>query len=130
MSFEFLSDEWFEAVEALDAPPVPVALKDVAVNVVVTRGDAADIEIHLAGGRMHRGPAAGAPTTITAPYDVAKALFVQRDQQAAMQAFMSGQIKVTGDMTPLMMANATPPTPEQQAYADRILDLTSGTGET
>ncbi|MFP3901922.1 MAG: SCP2 sterol-binding domain-containing protein [Acidimicrobiia bacterium] len=129
MSFEFLSDEWFEAVEALDAPPVPAALTDVAVNVVVTRDDGDDIEIHLAGGRMHRGLAEGAPTTITAPYDVAKALFVQRDQQAAMQAFMSGQIKVTGDMTPLMMANATPPTPEQQAYADRILDLTAGAGE-
>jgi putative sterol carrier protein len=33
---------------------------------------------------------------------VAKDMFVKGDQSAAMQAFMSGQIKVEGDMTKLM----------------------------
>lgn len=124
MSFEFLSEEWFDAVEALDAPPVPPAMGGVAINVVVTRDDADDVEAHLADGRMQRGHADDAPTTITTPYDVAKALFIQRDQQATMQAFMSGQIKVTGDMAKLMAASATPPTPEQDAYANRIVGLT------
>jgi putative sterol carrier protein len=55
---------------------------------------------------------------------VAKALFVRRDQQAAMQAFMSGQIKVQGDMTKLMAMSSTVPTPEQEAFAQKVLDLT------
>ena len=35
-------------------------------------------------------------------YAVAKKLFVDGDQAAGMQAFMSGQIKVEGDMSKLM----------------------------
>ena len=124
MPYEFLSDEWFEAVEALDAPPPSPAMDGVAINVVITRPGADDVGVHLGGGRMQRGLVDGAPTTVTAPYDVAKALFVQRDQQAAMQAFMSGQIKVTGDMSKLMAAGAVAPTPEQEAYSARLLELT------
>jgi len=33
---------------------------------------------------------------------VARQMFVEGNQQAAMQAFMGGQIKVEGDMTKLM----------------------------
>jgi putative sterol carrier protein len=41
-----------------------------------------------------------------------------------MQAFMSGQIRIQGDMTKLMaMGNATP-TPEQEAFAQQVRDLT------
>jgi putative sterol carrier protein len=36
------------------------------------------------------------------PYPVAKNMFVNDDQAAAMQVFMSGQIKVEGDMSKLM----------------------------
>ena len=36
------------------------------------------------------------------PYAVARQMFVEGNQQAAMQAFMGGQIKVEGDMTKLM----------------------------
>jgi hypothetical protein len=123
MAHEFLSDEWFDAVAALDAPPPPAAMAGVVINLVVTRPEG-DIEAHMGDGGMHRGLADGAATTLTTPYDVAKALFVQRDQQAAMQAFMSGQIKVTGDMSKLMAMSAVPPSPEQDAYSDKILALT------
>ena len=41
-----------------------------------------------------------------------------------MQAFMSGQIKVQGDMSKLMsMGNATP-TPEQEAFSQKVVELT------
>src|SRR5690606_31686892 len=100
-------------VEALGPPPPPSGPDPGPINVVVTRADGDDVELHFAGGKMVRGLHDGAPTTLTTPYDVAKALFVQRDQQAAMQAFMSGQIRVQGDMTKLMTMGNTPPTPEQ-----------------
>jgi hypothetical protein len=121
---EFLSDDWFTAVEALGPPPPPSGPDPGPINVVVTRSDGDDIELHFAAGAMARGLNAEAQTTMTTTYDVAKALFIQRDQQAAMQAFMSGQIKVQGDMTKLMaMGNATP-TPEQEAFSQKVLDLT------
>jgi len=36
----------------------------------------------------------------------ARAVFVSGDQQAGMQAFMAGKVRVQGDMTKLMMAQA------------------------
>ena len=123
MPHEFLSDSWFDAVNALDAPPPPAAMEGVVINMVVTR-EAGDIEAHMGGGKITKGLADDAATTITTPYDVAKALFVKRDQQAAMQAFMSGQIKVAGDMTKLMAMGNAAPSPEQEAYGAAVLELT------
>jgi putative sterol carrier protein len=118
MAHEFLSDSWFDAVTALDAPPTPPAME------VVTK-DGGDIEANMGGGKINKGLADGAQTTITVPFDVAKALFIKRDQQAAMQAFMSGQIKVTGDMTKMMAMGQQTPTPEAEAFADAIVELTA-----
>jgi hypothetical protein len=124
VAHEFLSDDWFAAVEALGPPPPPSGPDPGPINVVVTRAEGDDIEIHFADGAMARGLHEQAPTTLTTPYEVAKALFVTRDQQAAMQAFMSGQIKVQGDMTTLMAMGNAAPTPEQDAFSQRVLDLT------
>jgi len=123
MPHEFLSDAWFDAVQALDTPPPPAAMAGVAINMVVTKPEG-NIEAHMLDGALHRGLADGAPTTVTTPYEVAKSLFVKRDQQAAMQAFMSGQIKVTGDMTKMMAMGQQQPTPEQEAYGNAVLELT------
>jgi hypothetical protein len=124
VAHEFLSDEWFAAVEALGPPPPASGPDPGPVNVVVTRTDGDDIQLHFAEGKMVRGLDDAAPTTLTTPYEVAKALFVKRDQQASMQAFMSGQIKVQGDMAKLMAMGAATPTPEQEAFSKQVLDLT------
>jgi putative sterol carrier protein len=123
MAHEFLSDGWFEAVGALEAPPTPAAMQGVIINMIVTR-DGGDIEAHMGEGTIQKGLAEGAGTTITTPYEVAKSLFVKRDQAAAMQAFMSGQIKVAGDMTKLMAMGQVPPSAEADAYGAKIIELT------
>ena len=128
MSHVFLSDDWFEAVEGLrdEQPEAPAALKDLVINIVVAGGPDGDREIHMAGGQFERGLADGAPTKLTVPFDVAKAMFIDGNQQAGMQAFMSGQIKVEGDMSRLMaMQAAGGPTPEQVAFQEKIKALTA-----
>jgi hypothetical protein len=128
MASTFLSDEWFEAVEGLrdEAPEPPAAIKDLTLNIVVAGGPDGDREIHMTGGQFERGLVEGAPTKLTVPYDVAKAMFIDGNQQAGMQAFMSGQIKVEGDMTKLMAMQAGgPPPEEQQAFQGKIRDLTA-----
>ncbi len=124
MAHEFLSDGWFEAVEALGPPPPPSGPDPGPINLVVTRAGAGDVQLHFAAGAMVRGLDEAAPTTLTTPYDVAKALFIQRDQQAAMQAFMSGQIKVQGDMSKLMAMGNAAPTAEQEAFSQQVVELT------
>ena len=125
MAFPFLSDEWLDAVDALEAPPASGPAADLVLNVVVTGGSMGDRELNMAGGKFNRGLADGAPTKVTIPYDVAKAMFVDNNPQAAMQAFMAGQIKVEGDMTKLMaMQSAGGPSPEQTAFAEKLKEIT------
>src|SRR5437588_1290056 len=74
MSYPFLSDAWFDAVESLrdKAPAAPEEVADVAVNMVVTGGPDGDRALHFAGGRFDRGLVDGAPTTVTLPHRVAR----------------------------------------------------------
>ena len=126
MSHTFLTEPWFDAVEQLRSqqPEAPAALADATINITVTGGPDGDVDVHLAGGTFERGQTEGAPTKLTVLYDTAKKLFIDGDQSAAMQAFMSGQIKVEGDMTKLMALQATP-TAEQQAFQAKLADLTA-----
>ena len=107
---EFLSDEWFAAVVTLmdehgaDAP----AHQSMVMNLVVTDSPWGEREMHMGArdgkGEMAQGLAEGADVTLTTDYETAKEVFVSGNQQAGMQAFMSGKVKVQGDMTKLMMA--------------------------
>ena len=110
-TYPFLSDEWIEAARELraryaeDTPGAAVAAK---VNVVVT--DIAhrdgDLEGHIdtTGGQaiIEHGHLPDSEMTITVPYSVARAAFIDQDQQAVMQAFFSGQILLEGDPSKLM----------------------------
>jgi putative sterol carrier protein len=127
VSHAFLSEPWFDAVEELrsEQPEAPVALANATINIRVTGGPDGDVDVHLAGGTFDRGHTEGAPTKLTVPYDTAKKLFIDGDQSAAMQAFMSGQIKVEGDMTKVMALQTAAPTAEQQAFQAKLADLTA-----
>ena len=112
--YAFLSDEWFAEVERLvaehgnDATP-PHA--NVTVNLTVTDTPFGD-ERHLhmgaqdGQGAFAIGHADPADVTLTTDYATAKDVFVSGNPQAGMQAFMAGKVKVQGDMTKLMAAQA------------------------
>lgn len=128
MAYDFLSDEWMDAIEALrdEAPEPPAATKDLVINLVIPDTPFGEREAHMAAGQFERGLHDSAPTKLTVPYEVAKSVFIAGDQQVAMQAFMSGQIKVEGDMTKLMaMQGAGAPSAEQVAFQEKIKALTA-----
>jgi SCP-2 sterol transfer family len=125
----FLSDGWFAQAEKIQAevnPPVPPAIKDLKINMQVTGAPSGgDVAFRMDNGRMVKGHATDAPTKLVIPFDVAKAMLVDQNQQAAMQAFMSGQIRVEGDMAKLMqMQMAGPPSPEAQKVSQLIKEMT------
>lgn len=124
MGHPFLSDNWFEAVQAIDPPEPPAVMQGLIVNVAVTGGPEGDRQVHLDSGRFHLGHVDGAPTTVTVPYAMAKQMFIDNDPQAAMQGFMSGQIRISGDITKLMSLQTAQPTPEQLAFAAKLKELT------
>lgn len=127
----FLSEAWFDEVDKIRAElgdiEVPPAMKDLKVNIVVTGGPDGDREIRMEAGAFERGLAEGAPTKLTVPFDVAKAIFIEGNQQAAMQAFMSGQIKIEGDMSKIMAMQAGTGTPggEAQVLQQRLKEITA-----
>jgi putative sterol carrier protein len=125
----FLSDAWFKESERIRNeinPPVPDAIKNIVVNLVVKNGPDGDVEARIQAGKFEKGLAANAPTKLTVPYDVAKAMFISNDQQASMQAFMTGQIQVEGDMGVLMqMQMAGPPSAEAVKLQERVKSITS-----
>lgn len=103
MPYPFLSDEWLVEVKKLaDEAGSGGMPAGITLNLVVTGGPQGDKELHVDDAGFGSGLIDGAPTKLTVAYDVARKMFVDGDQQAAMQAFMSGQIKVEGDMTKLM----------------------------
>ncbi len=128
MGQKFLSDSWFDEVNKLREKAsiaVPDALKDLVINLAVTGGPDGDIEARMVGGGLERGFADDAPTKLKIPYDVARKMIVESDQSAAMQAFMSGQIQVEGDMTKIMaMSTAGEPSEKALEMQKRISEMT------
>ena len=53
-----------------------------------------------------KGHTDGADLTLSTDIDTAREVFVSNNPQAGMQAFMAGKVRVQGDMTKLMMAQA------------------------
>jgi hypothetical protein len=128
---QFLSESWFSEVEKIRAEvgevPVPDAVKNIKLNIVVTEHPEGEKQLHMAAGDFKQGLLDDAPTKLTVPFPVAKAIFVNGDQQAGMQAFMSGQIKIEGDMSVMMqMQAAGPPSPQAQTLQQRIKEVTEG----
>ena len=52
-------------------------------------------------------------------------VFLEFDLTAAMQAFMTGKIKVQGDMSQLMALQTAKPSTEQKSLYKQILQQTS-----
>jgi hypothetical protein len=101
--YPFLSDEWLTEVKKLAAEGGSGMMPGgVQLNMLVTGSPEGDKELHISDGSFGGGLVDGCPTKVTIPYAVARNMFISGDQAAAMQAFMSGQIKVDGDMSKLM----------------------------
>jgi len=98
MHVEFLSEGWFAKLDELRAtaaeegsPPEPV------INVTIHRGPGDEVHLALVGGLLAKGHREKSVTTVILPADLARRFFVDGDQLAGLQGFMSGQIRVEGD---------------------------------
>ena len=134
MPHPFLSDEWFDEARAIrekyagEAAPVGHKVK---MNQVITGAPfgASDIELYMDTSSgdvvLERGHLDDADVTVTTDYETARKIFVDQDPQAGMQAFMSGKIKVQGDMMKLMQMQATAPDETAKKVADEIKAITA-----
>ena len=112
----FLSDPWFDEVRRLHDAAGGAAPEgaEVRMNLVLQStpfDDDLDIHLAVAGGRADwgKGHLDDAEVTLTLAYDTARAIFVEGNPQAAIEAFMAGRIIVQGDITKLMVMQPTGP---------------------
>lgn len=125
MPHTFLSPEWMDAARELrDTMPRPEAPPELAVrlNLVVTDTPFdADVQGHIdtSDGEVviEAGHLAEPDATVTVDWTTARAVFIDQDAAAAMQAFMSGRIAVDGDITKMLAMQATAAAPDDESRA-------------
>ena len=132
---KFLSDEWLDQAKAIraeyegkgGAPPHQMKMNLVITDVPAEVSEA-PIEAHMdttsGDVDMDLGHIDAPDLTVTLEYDTAKAILVEGNPQAGMQAFMAGKIKVQGDMTKLMAMQSASPDPVAAEIAGKIKAIT------
>jgi putative sterol carrier protein len=135
MPYPFLSDEWLDEARKIraeyagKASAIPHVVR---MNLVVTGvpfGDK-DIDAHLDTSTgeliLDTGHLETQDLKVTVDYDTAKAILIEGNPQAGMQAFMAGRVKVEGDMAKLMALTAAPaPDPAAAEMAARLKEMTA-----
>jgi putative sterol carrier protein len=136
--YQFLSDEWLAEARKIReeyhgrTPQIPVSVRMNQIIQDVPFGEGvinAHVDTSSGELEMETGHVDSPDLTITISYDTAKAILVDGDAQAAMQAFMSGRIRVDGDITKMLalqtasMAGNTDPAALE--LAKRLQDITA-----
>jgi hypothetical protein len=129
----FLSEEWIAAARALRAahrsespPGVPVRMNLVVEQVPFGEGQLeAYLDTTAGFVDIEIGTLEQADVRVALDYETARAILVDADSQAALQAFMAGRIRVEGDLAKLLQYQSTPPEPAQLALSERIRAITA-----
>jgi hypothetical protein len=136
MPYPFLSDEWLQEARRIRAEYEGKSMSfphSVRMNLVVTAVPFGDVNIdaHMdtSSGELilDEGHLDSPDLKVTVDYDTAKAILIDGNPQAGMQAFMAGKIKVEGDMAKLLALQAAPVGAESSAadMATRLREITS-----
>jgi len=135
-SYPFLSDEWLDEARKIRAeyegktPPIAHVVR---MNLVVTAVPFSEDDIHAhmdtSNGELvlDVGHLEVQDLKVTVDYDTAKAILVEGNPQAGIQAFMAGRVRVEGDMAKLMALQAAPAASDPNAaeLATRLRDITA-----
>ncbi len=132
--YAFLTDEWLDAAKKIreeyagkSAPPAHAVRMNQIITEVPFGDGSVDAHLDTSGGEMQMdmGHLENPDLTVTLDYATAKAILVDGNPQAGMQAFMAGKIKVQGDMTKMMAMQSGTPDLTQAEIAAKIKEITS-----
>ncbi|MCU1490027.1 MAG: hypothetical protein JWM85_1432 [Acidimicrobiaceae bacterium] len=129
----FLSDDWIAAAREIRARHESGAQATVQVrmNLVVEQVPFGDgrVEAHLdtSGGTLEieLGHLESPDVRVVLDYPTARAVLVDGDGQAALQAFMAGTIRVEGDLAKLLQYQSVPPGGAQAEVAEELRAITA-----
>jgi putative sterol carrier protein len=119
--YAFLSDEWMAAAQQIReryADQLPEVTMSVRINQVITDvpfGDgtiSAFVDTSTGTVVLELGELDEPDAVLITDYHTARAMLVDHDPTIAMQSFMTGKIKVQGDMMKLMAMQTSMPANE------------------
>lgn len=123
---KFLSQVWFDEVAKLNEQAgdlnLAPTLDSVLLNAKVTGDGGADL--HLKQGKIYQGLIDSAISTVSIDSHTLGQIIGSGDVNIAIEAFMTGKIRVDGDMTQIMTLQSAKPSQEQKALYKQILALT------
>ena len=135
MTYPFLSDDWMTAAKEIRAKYADQASKvttSIRMNQVVTDVPFGEgtvksyLDTSSGNVDMELGELDNPDLTVTTDWETARKIFVDQDQAAGMQAFMTGKVKIQGDMMKMMaMQTAAPEDEIAKKIATEIKDITS-----
>lgn len=124
----FLTDTWFKEVEQMGNEAgelnLPPALADMVINLKVSDDDQV-IESNFSNGLLHQGLNSDATTTLLLDRNTLQSIITDFDMNEIMGAFMSGKIRVEGDMSQLMALQTARPSSEQKELFKNIRSMTT-----
>ena len=130
----FLSDEWVEEAQRIRAEHQgngDAVAQAIRMNLQITEvpfGEgivAAHLDTTAGVIDVDFGHVDEADLTVVAAYEVVKAILVEGNIQAGMQAFMAGRVRVEGDLSKLLTLQTAGPDPAAQSIAERIKEITA-----
>ena len=132
-TYQFLSDPWLDEARSIraefDGRGAAIA-HSIRMNLVIAAvpfGEGTvDAHVDTSSGELilDTGHIEPVDLKVSLDYDVAKAILVEGNPQAGIQAFMSGKIKVEGDIAKLMALQSLTPDPTAAEIATRIMAMT------
>jgi hypothetical protein len=132
-TYQFLSDEWLNEARAIRAEfdgkgaSIDQSIRiNLVIGAVPFGEGTVDAHVDTSSGELilDTGHIDPIDLKVSLDYDVAKAILVEGNPQAGMQAFMAGKIKVEGDIAKLMALQSITPDPAAVEIASRILEIT------
>jgi hypothetical protein len=132
-TYQFLSDDWLTEARAIRAEyDGKAATIDHSIRMNLVIGEVpfgpGTVEAHVdtSSGELvlDTGHIEPVDLVVSLDYDVAKAILVEGNPQAGMQAFMAGKIKVEGDIAKLLALQSMTPDPSAVEIASRIMAMT------
>lgn len=129
----FLSEGWIEAARELreahrgEGSAAALVRMNLVVEEVPFSGGRVEAYLDTTAGEVdiELGQLDDADVRVVLDYPTARAILVDADGQAALQAFLAGKIRVEGDLAKLLQYQSTPPTPRQAALSEALRSITA-----
>jgi len=140
-TFAFLSDEWIAAAKEIYAQASQsvegargAGGPTITMNLVVKNAPfsseniLANVDNRDGIFRISLGALEEAEVKLTLDFKIARSILLDGDAQVGMRAFLSGKIRVEGNMTKLLALRNASSTPREEATLDALRSITAAEG--